>query len=93
MPDEVADGLVGVVGAAQLLAVIAEHQAALVDQPEAADVAIMSGGNAARIIVLRAVDGDIGDALAERAVSEDRGRIGFGERQRAVDGDLVKAAE
>mgnify|MGYP003287646920 CR=1 FL=1 len=56
------------VGAAQFLAVIAEHQAALVDQAEAPDVAVVGRANAARIIVLRAVDGDVGDALAERPV-------------------------
>ena len=72
------------VGAAQLLAVIAEHQAALVDQAEAADVAVVAGLEAARVIVLGAVDGDVLDALAERAVGQDAGRIGVGKDQRAV---------
>ena len=40
----------------------------------------------AGIIVLEALDGDVADALAERPVVEDRGRIGVGEDQRAVRG-------
>ena len=64
------------VGAAQFLAVIAEHQAALMDQAEAADVAVVARFQPAAVIVLAALDGDVLDALAERAVGQDRGRIG-----------------
>ena len=78
------------VGAAQLLAVIAEHQAALVDQAEGADIAVVARLEPARVIVLAAVDGDILDAFAERAVGEDVGRIGVGEDQRAVRGGGAK---
>ena len=43
--------------AAHFLAVVAEHQAALVDQAEAADIAVVAGLEPAAVIVLAAVDG------------------------------------
>src|SRR5207244_2147951 len=59
------------VGATQFLAVIAEHEAALVDQAEGADVAVVACLEPARVIVLAAVDGDILDAAPERSVGDD----------------------
>ena len=52
------------VGTAQFLAVIAQHQAALVDQAIRADVAVVARFEAAGVIVLAAVDGDVLDAFA-----------------------------
>ena len=74
------------VGAAQFLAVIAEHDAALVDEAEAADIAVVARFETARVIVLAALDGHVLDPLAERTVGENVGRIGVGEHQRAVRG-------
>ena len=40
-------------------------------RPKAADIAVVAGLDAARVIVLAALDGDVLDAFAERAVGED----------------------
>src|SRR5579884_1884881 len=53
------------VRAAQFLAVVAEHQAALVDQSEGAEITVVARLEAARVIVLAAVNGDVIDSLAE----------------------------
>ncbi len=56
------------------------------DQPERADVAIVAGFKPACVIVLAALDGDILDSFAERAVSDNVGRVGVGKDKRAVGG-------
>src|SRR6185503_12735458 len=53
------------VGATKLLSVIAKHQAALVDQAERPDIAVVARFEAARIIVLSPIDRDVFHALSE----------------------------
>src|SRR6185503_17688348 len=67
VPDLLTSPGLQLVGAAQFLAVIAEHQTALVDHAEAADIAVVARLEPARVIVIAALDRDILDALAERA--------------------------
>ena len=66
------------IGTAKLLAVVAKHQAAPVDNAERADVAVMARFEPARVIVLLTIDGDILDAFPERPVREDVGGVGVG---------------
>src|SRR3954471_16626118 len=72
------------IGPADLLSVIAEHNAAFVNEAEGTDVAVVAGLEAARIIVLIAADLDILDAFAERSVGENVRRICIREDERAV---------
>jgi len=53
------------VGAAQLLSIIAEEKNPTVEQSEGAQIAVVARLDSARIIVLRAVDEDVRDSLAE----------------------------
>ena len=55
------------VRAADLLAVIPEEDATLVDEPERADVAVVARLQPARIIVFVPLDADVLDAFAESA--------------------------
>ena len=56
------------------------------DEAEGADIAVVARLEPARVIVLAAVDRDVLDALAERAVGENVGRVGVGKDERAVRG-------
>ena len=81
------------VGASQLLAVIAEHQAALMHQSETADVAVVSRFQPATVVVLAALDGDVLHALSKRAVGQDRRRVGVRNDESAVPGRGAKALD
>src|SRR5215210_1160540 len=56
------------IGAAEFLAVIAEHEAALVDHSECAHIAVVAGLQPAGVIVFGALDCDVLDSFTERPI-------------------------
>src|SRR6185503_14187548 len=78
------------IGAANLLAVIAEGEGSPVQQAEPARVAVMARLDPARVIVLGSIHHHIAHPLAERSVGQNGGGIGVRQRERAVRGGRPK---